>query len=145
MQQPTLNFLPTDNEILEKWGLIGFLSGVKDMDAKLVLANAYEIAENILITDQINAPYQVDFVVFPILRRVLSKTKIITVDEFDNDYNKVEAFILDIIERTNLLYENCPNGFEFLKVLDIEYKSEDWEAEVVRLLCNKIIKDYSQL
>ena len=83
-------------EILEKWSNLGFLTGL-GYNKKINVANAFEIAAKILITERnITDRYkEIETITFPILRRIFQEVN----DEID--IKIITKNVINILDKLN--------------------------------------------
>jgi len=120
--------------VIEKWDQFGLMGTIKNDILKEKLANAMELASNLIISNNIELREYVDVMIFPMLYKMhCGSSDIILVESFVFDKDKMLDFI-------NFVNDNL-DIFSYRKYL----KNIDVEATVCHNLANMYVLEQNKL
>lgn len=131
------NSLPkkeTDEVILNRWEELGFLEYLKE-DSKLIIAHAFNLAAESIIYHEIEVSEQVEILVFPAIRVILSNNDNYLNYTVDNISKFVDIVLIELIESFN-------NDFEKIKERCALQNVDDVEAEFLHSFIDEYLKKH---
>lgn len=125
-----------DEIVLKRWEEIGFLTDLKD-DAKLITAHAFELAAEAIIFNVVKVKKDIEIMLFPAIRIILSNNDNYLNYTVDNIYKFIHSLLGELIK-------SYDNDFEVIKKKCDNQNITDYQAEFLYSFIDEYLKKHSE-